>query len=301
MEECSVCGITRNRARIYDAISSKGIVSACEACANENDWMIVKRPTNLQVTASKADGVSFRKSVQNFEKMQSEKRKGDTTQEDVTLKDLINKNFQRKLPKETKKRDDLATNFHWIIMRARRSMKITSEQLAKAINEPEMAIKMAEKGIVPENDYRLINKLEAFLKIRILKDRSKAVIPVDDSDFDEKAEVFSKDDAEFDPVSTKMVKISDIKRLINLKGRKKYEIEESPFKFNDIRYTGVEEESSSEEDYYEKNSDEEKRRQERLDTIKREIDKQAPNKEKTNYKDKKELSRDEMNKLIFGK
>jgi len=89
--------------------------------------------------------------------------------EEVKLKDIVEKNLKLGNKKETRPREDLINNFHWNIMMGRRKMHITTKQLADAISESEVVIKMAEQGILPEDDYRLINKLENYLGIRIKK------------------------------------------------------------------------------------------------------------------------------------
>ena len=86
----------------------------------------------------------------------------------MTLKDIVDKNYQKKIQKSSgKPRVKLIDNFHWILMRSRRSRKLSQQQLAEAISESEIAIKMAEQGIMPADDFRLVNKLENFLSIRI--------------------------------------------------------------------------------------------------------------------------------------
>ena len=70
---------------------------------------------------------------------------------------------------EKKPRPDLVDNFHWLIMIERRKRKLTQEQLAKEIGESETVIKMAEQGFLPEDDYKIITKLESFLGVKIRK------------------------------------------------------------------------------------------------------------------------------------
>ena len=93
--------------------------------------------------------------------------------QEKTLREIVDQNYERKMKKDSvplKSRPDLMDNFHWIIMRVRRVKGLTQGQLAQAIGESEAAIKMAEQGIVPEG-YGLIDKLEKFLKVRLIKER----------------------------------------------------------------------------------------------------------------------------------
>ncbi len=61
----------------------------------------------------------------------------------------------------------LVENFHWIVGSRRKQMNLNRKQLAQAINSPEEDIKMIENGIIPHNDYILINKLESYLKVNL--------------------------------------------------------------------------------------------------------------------------------------
>src|SRR3989339_538478 len=54
-------------------------------------------------------------------------------------------------------------------MRARRSKKITQEQLAESISEPVAAIAMAESGKIATGNQKLITKIENALGIRLVK------------------------------------------------------------------------------------------------------------------------------------
>ena len=85
---------------------------------------------------------------------------------------LCMKYIKERIKNEAKPRPDLLDNFHWILMRARRSKHITQKQLAEAIGEPEVAIKKAEEGALPENNY-LLNKIQSYLKINLFKDGGK--------------------------------------------------------------------------------------------------------------------------------
>lgn len=160
--ECSVCGISEEKARLLDAISSKGIIKICEPCSKEEDMPILRRPTTFQLKEAEKKPIIYKKP------MPEEVEKTETT-----LKDVIDKNYEAAVPKEKKPRLNLVDNFHWIIMRTRRLKKLTQEQLAKEISESIAAIKMIEQGILPEDDYRLVNKIEGFLRINLVKDVSK--------------------------------------------------------------------------------------------------------------------------------
>jgi len=175
--ECSVCGVSKEKVRLLDAISSEGIVKICESCSKEEDMPILRRPTTFQLKESEKELkihdmlLSVRR--QKKESLEEPEKKDEKTKTEITLKEIADKNYETAVPKEKKPRPNLVDNFHWIIMRTRRLKKLTQEQLAKEISESTAAIKMVEQGILPEDDYRLVNKLEGFLGINLVKDVSK--------------------------------------------------------------------------------------------------------------------------------
>ena len=175
--ECAICGVSKEKVRLLDAISSEGIIKICEACSKKEDMPILRRPTTFQLKESekKPEIYNMFSSVrrQKKESLGEPEKKPEEPKTETTLKEIVDRNYEIVVSKEKKLRPDLVDNFHWILMRARRLKKLTQEQLAKEISESIAAIKMAEQGILPEDDYRLVNKLESFLGINLVKDASK--------------------------------------------------------------------------------------------------------------------------------
>ena len=192
--ECSVCGVSREKVRLLDAISSKGIVKICEACFKEEDMPILRRPTTFQLKEAEKKPIIYRRPPPE------EVEKAETT-----LKDVIDKKYEIAVSREEKPRPDLVDNFHWIIMRTRRLKKLTQEQLAKEISESVAAIKMVEQGILPEDDYRLVNKIGSFLGINLIKGGSKTTMFIPERS---PARIIK-----FDTQTMKDLTISDLKRM----------------------------------------------------------------------------------------
>ena len=172
--ECARCGVSGDLTKLHDVITGEGIVKLCKRCIEEENAPIIHRPTEKEIQSvaksdslyrrlSNAAGINpteHRKNIQEFHIKESK--------DEVTLRDLVDKKFDKFVKKDLKKRDDLIDNFHWIIMRARRSKKMSVSQLAKEIGESEKVIKMAEQGVMPEG-YVVVRKLEEILGIRILR------------------------------------------------------------------------------------------------------------------------------------
>ncbi len=66
---------------------------------------------------------------------------------------------------------ELSENFQWEIARKRKERGLTRRQLAKAIEETESNIKLLENGILPRNDFVIINKIQTFFNINLRKDK----------------------------------------------------------------------------------------------------------------------------------
>ncbi len=168
MDECFYCGAKINRVRLFDAISDEGVVKICEKCARDEHIPIIRRPTTFQLKEAERKQTFYERassSIKEAEKRENPEKKLQET----TLREIVDRNYESKAPKKKELRPEMIDNFHWTIMRARRRKKLTQSQLAKQIEESEAAIKMVEQGILPEDDYKLVNKLENFLNIRIIR------------------------------------------------------------------------------------------------------------------------------------
>ncbi|RLG12745.1 hypothetical protein DRN73_01720 [Candidatus Pacearchaeota archaeon] len=173
--ECFRCGASD--VKLFDVISDDGIIKLCKNCLDEENAPIIQKPDeskfqmpnkneSIYNRLSKMAGLDAEEHKKNiFGSKEQEQLK----KQEITLRDLVDKKFDNFVKEKIKKRDDLIENFHWIIMRARRNKKLSISQLAKKINESEKIIKMAEQGVLPEDNYNVIQKLETILEINILK------------------------------------------------------------------------------------------------------------------------------------
>ncbi|MAG37857.1 hypothetical protein CMI45_00520 [Candidatus Pacearchaeota archaeon] len=80
--------------------------------------------------------------------------------------------FRRPLKKDERQvPKDLVDNFHWEIVRKRRYLNLSRRQFADSIGENEETVKALENGILPKDDFILINKVQETLGINLRKDR----------------------------------------------------------------------------------------------------------------------------------
>jgi len=261
MEECAVCETPRTKVKLIDAISDKGIVRVCESCALANGWMILRRLIPVEAD----NQTSFQDRVKNFERVFPKK---GSVAEDISLRDIVEKNFVKKLPKDKKKRDDLIDNFHWVLMRARRAKKVSVEQMASEIGEASVAIKMAESGVVPDEGYNLVNKLENYLGVVILKDRSKSL----------------------DNTIKNVVRKGEIGDVV-IDGNSRREVEFDKFSNRIITIEDLRKMKEKKEGFVEKKDE--------LKELEKDIKKRLRVEEKGPLKN--DISQDEINRMIFGK
>lgn len=212
--ECYICGVSEQKTRLFEAISKTELIKICEPCSKKENMPIVRRPTTFQLKEAEK-----RQNQSIYQRMKEERRKNPlnsqtssiqkSQKEETSLRDIVDRSYGKKISGEKKPRPDLIQNFHWVIMRARRSKKMTREQLAREISESITAIKMAEQGILPEDDDRLISKIESYLGISLKEKKTFE---------NEKFRQFNQIKEptrilKFDPVSTKDITIDDLKRM----------------------------------------------------------------------------------------
>ena len=262
--ECFKCGVSDEKKILFDAISSEGVVKICKMCSFDEDIPVIRKPVNfnLKISGEKRQTVYERLSyVAKIEERQE--KSSEIVKQNEVLQKISNQNAFD-LAQYSKKMENLVEHFHWIIMRARRSQKLTQEQFAEKIEEPVTLIKLAEKGIISEGKYDFVKKLESNLGIRILKEEFPT------SSFDEEKEKVkrdllrkvARDEIDFDEVTTKTLTISDLNELKKKQERDIFEDSEEPGYM---------------------------------------INKNVGDGEPEFLWDKKDLSEDEMNDIIFGR
>ena len=66
---------------------------------------------------------------------------------------------------------ELVDNFQWHIIKKRRALGLTRKRLAEKLGETENTIKLLENGVLPREDFVIINKLQNFFSFNIRKDK----------------------------------------------------------------------------------------------------------------------------------
>lgn len=145
-----------------DAIEEGRIVRVSETYARIEGLTILRKSGNFEWGDS------------NYYKKQSTLNLQEKKQELRHKRGVINLEPYRKPLKyaENDIASSLVDNFHWVLLQKRKQRALTRKQLAEAISENEEAIKSIENGIVPANNYILVNKLERYFGITLRKDGS---------------------------------------------------------------------------------------------------------------------------------
>ena len=203
--ECFRC--KAKNANLIEVISREGIVHVCKDCLKEENFPVIKKK-NIDINNIMSKRIYNPKKTNRKEK-NLELEKQNSFLKQISDKKYNSSQFLKKKPSE------LIDNFHWIIMRTRRLKHLTQAQLAKAIAEPEEMIKAAEKGILPKDNSRIINKLEDYLGIKIVKEKKS---PKSLASKKQETAMLKKERPKiisFDPIITKKLTISDLRKMKN--------------------------------------------------------------------------------------
>jgi ribosome-binding protein aMBF1 (putative translation factor) len=174
MRECFKCGVGEDKAFLYQGISKEGIINVCKKCFHKSEIPVIEKKTlPKDFDPGKRESVRQRLvqlaglKEDKFD-MEREMRKLLEKKEDTTLNDIVEKNFKKNLPEKSEKNEELIDNFHWVLMRKRRSKKMTQSEVAKELFEPVAAIEAAERGVLPRDYMGLIKKFERYYDIILL-------------------------------------------------------------------------------------------------------------------------------------
>ncbi|OGJ20036.1 hypothetical protein A3K73_03955 [Candidatus Pacearchaeota archaeon RBG_13_36_9] len=161
MARCFRCEREAKEVKLSDALYENDLVKVCERCAITENIPVLRKPSTSQLKAAeRSQGV--------YERLR--RLSGNWEPEKVSksmLSEIRKLDEHPELEKPDSSPFNLIRNFHWHVMRARRNRGMSLSHLARAIGESESALKMVEKGELPEESEKLIKKLEQFFQIRI--------------------------------------------------------------------------------------------------------------------------------------
>ena len=156
--ECSKCGRSDNETPLFDVISDEGIVKICGACNLEENFPVVREP-------GEKIPMEGRKFVSRTVATSEDKPK--------SMRDLVEKNFNKNPLIGGEQKDDLVQNFHWLIMRARRGRHLSPREVAEEVGVDAVTILRAERAMLPEDYHDFLMKLESVLGVNLFKSEKR--------------------------------------------------------------------------------------------------------------------------------
>ncbi|MEK6945284.1 MAG: hypothetical protein AABW63_00645 [Nanoarchaeota archaeon] len=232
MAQCARCGLDGTKVRLLIAISSnEGLIPICEGCNAHEELPVIRRPTTYQLKeAERPSSVYARLSnmaklnpTEHRRKLNIPEPKARTfsspaSTKETSLREIVDKQYKTKQTQVDKKDVplNLVPNFHWALKMARRAKKLSVAQVAKEIGESEAVIEMAERGVLPQDDFRIVNKLETFYKIKITKGGGNAQYFPNTSNLKKQEERRGlPKELDFDDKDVRSLKVDDIKKMAN--------------------------------------------------------------------------------------
>jgi len=198
MANCFKCGVDESNAVLLDGISSKGVVKVCRRCLITEDISIIRKSA---VQQAEEKSVAERMAQISGNTGRSGSFLKPVRREDVVLKNMIETNFKKNMKEDVDLKNNLVENFHWIILRARRSKHMTLDQLAVTLREPKIALEALERGFVPEKSRDLITKIENYLFIRLRKPEAPMSRKPEKIDFNSIGNIRVSDFKEMEPIN----------------------------------------------------------------------------------------------------
>jgi ribosome-binding protein aMBF1 (putative translation factor) len=189
--ECSKCGRSDNETPLFDVISDEGIVKICNGCNSEENFPVVREP-------GEGIPVERRKFVPRGSSVSKEEPK--------SMRDLVEKNFNKNPLIGGEQRNDLVQNFHWVIMRARRAKHLSPREVAQEVGTDAVTVLRAERAMLPDDYHDFIMKLESVLGVNLIKKEKR----------EEVQRVYSgsvKSGINFNELGREDLTIADLKRI----------------------------------------------------------------------------------------
>lgn len=165
---CAICKKSSDETKLFEGISKAGMINICNECSESEGIPIIKKPSESQL--NKADE---RFSVR--ERMERMSGRHETTE--ISKDQIVTQGNLAKLrmPAPKQHHKDVMDNYYWTLNIARRRKKFSISQLAEKMRVAPQLIQSIEKGKLPENFTELFLKLEAFLRIKLLKNHKTKI------------------------------------------------------------------------------------------------------------------------------
>lgn len=146
--------------KFVDAIEEGKIVKVPEDYALREGLPILRKPKIVSLEHSKKEEVKRT----GFERKEKEAYNLDR--------------FRKPLRQKNDVVASLRDNFQWQVSAKRRQLNLSRKQVAAAIGVKENDVKMIENGLLPQDDYVLVNKIQNYFGINLRKDGKDFTTPM---------------------------------------------------------------------------------------------------------------------------
>ena len=174
--ECYKCGITDQKALLYEVISPKGIVAVCRKCSFGESLPLIKksRGESEEPKLSVHDRLSKIAGIKPGNKYV---KSSAVSEQEKELQELIKKNIKINSEEENRIKQSLVKNFQWVMTRIRRARHLTQKELSQEIAEPLDVIRILEAGRIPSGGQRALLKIQSFLNVRLFNNPERGMRP----------------------------------------------------------------------------------------------------------------------------
>ena len=167
-KRCSVCKKEWTEIELFEGISGVEMVMICRECSDKEGIPTIEKPTSEQIKRT----VDRRSVRERMERLSGVRDTTEISHEQENVQRSLNK--LRTLPKK-ETNPFVVENYYWAANMGRRHKKLTINQAAEAMNiEPE-AIEEIEYGKIPKNFEEIMDKMEKFYGIKLLKNKAKKI------------------------------------------------------------------------------------------------------------------------------
>lgn len=272
--DCFICGAKEEDGiKMNKVISETKIVNVCDNCISHTSLPRIKSVDENEIVKVNRQSNWREKVNKQIEEKPSFKVSNSYG---VTLRDVVERKMNPLLSEKMKPKPDLIKNFNWEVLKERRKRKLTQMKLGSLVGESEFAIRMLERGVVPTNYHLLIKKLEEVLNTTLFTEEYKKMHSEPTLTIQDLKEINSEQEIPEEPYWKKVMNKILFKRSKKEKiGDRSVEIEEEKTIVEDLEMTAEEKEL----DLTESNN---------------------TGKDKEKNIDKKNLTPEEINALIFG-
>ena len=164
---CKFCKKESEETHLFEGIFAHEMIRVCGPCAEMEGIPIMKKPSTEQLDRAETS-YTVRERMEKISGMHERNAKKDELRMQGDIAKL-------KMPPKRQYHEDLLDDYSWTLNLARRRAKMSLKQLAEEVHVSEYTLQEIEKGQIPKDFEEIFLKLEAFLKIKLLKNHKPMI------------------------------------------------------------------------------------------------------------------------------